>query len=402
MGNAVIVFLCAFFLTPEQVGQYSWMVIVLGLCQATFDAAVRQVAVSAVATRSGRAFLRRYQVAYSLIGSAFSAIVIGVLCYTTSSGRPLLLAPAVVAPVFTARGAKYVADLQLRHQWRRLATIQTVSVFGSLLICLPLLVILRNNFAPALQLTLVEFLAFAQARRFSLRQAGTAPAIDVGVHQFHNRDFYAASAYALLGWGQGQADRIVVGFRAGSSALGQYNLSVALGRNASDAIGSAAANVLRPQLMSESDPMKRRALAESLISRAVAVTAAQVVAVFVVARWILPNVLSEAWHSALHAAPLFAAVALPSVVAWSTTVVMIRNSTMQRGLPVRIVGLLLAVPVGLAAVRSLELAAVVMMIREVVLMWILIAVAGGDAPRRSAVFCTVGSLLLFIVLWRWS
>ncbi|WP_184349375.1 oligosaccharide flippase family protein, partial [Xanthomonas vasicola] len=115
------------------------------------------------------------------------------------------------------------------------------------------------------------------------------------------REFRHSSGFFILGWLQGQADRILLGAIAGTAALGSYNLAMAVARNPGDAGSSSTANVLRVRLDKADGVDDVRGAANALLVRAALLSAALVVALNVGTEFILRPFLGAAWTKPLDA-----------------------------------------------------------------------------------------------------
>lgn len=398
-------FLVALFMPPSVLGAYTWVVLGLTLLQSAFDVAVRQVAVSALGSRAGDRFLTRYQWTFGTVGVLFTSAIICALLLTQPPeihDAILMLVPITFAPVAMAAGTKAVARLQRAGRWKTLASAQTVAVLASLAISLPLLVLTRSILGSAIQLMAVE-VVFALAAFWSGRSLTTGS--PWGARPPNSSEirtqFRDASTYSTLGWGQGQSDRVLVGFFAGIAKLGQYNLAWSVSRSLGDAVVNATVNVVRPKIL-EAGPSESNVAAEKLLMRASFLIFGTIVLTILGTHLVLRPILGDRWSDALTAVPIMALCTIPQVFAYSATVYLTRSGRLRIGVAPKILGVIMALPIALLAISSLSLAAWLSVLREVLVMiWLVLAV-GPAFPRRPLVCGGLGLVLLSAGIALWS
>lgn len=396
-ATALLMFLVALFMPPSILGAYTWVVLGLTLLQSSFDVAVRQVAVSALGSRAGKRFLTRYQWTFGIVGFLFTSAIICALLLTQppeSHAATLMLFPITFAPIAMAAGTKAVARLQRAGRWKALASAQTVAVVVSLAVSLPLLILTRSILGSAIQLVAVEVI-FALAAFWSGRSLGTNS--PWGTRPPNSAEirtqFRDASTYSTLGWGQGQSDRVLVGFFAGIAKLGQYNLAWSVSRSLGDAVVNATVNVVRPKIL-EADPAERNVAAEKLLIRASLLIFSTIILTILGTHLVLRPILGEQWSDALTAVPIMALCTIPQVFAYSATVYLTQAGRLRMGIAPKILGVIMALPIALLAIGSLSLAAWLSVLREVLVMTWLILAVGKIFPRRPLVVGALGLLTL--------
>ncbi|WP_176786944.1 oligosaccharide flippase family protein [Microbacterium sp. cf332] len=354
--------------SPSVVGSYAWMVIALTGVQAVFDAAVRQVAVGAIRDHAGIRFLRRYSVVFATSGPVL--LLLALLAVSASATNPhhvfWPLAPIVLTPTCIAVATTALARMQADGRWRAIALIQTVAVTTSLAITLPLVITTQSALGPALQALIVEALN-ASMLIIVARRVIVSPA-EVGEGVSPRREFFAAAWYSGLGWAQSQADRMLVGALGGQRVLGLYSFSWSLSRNVGDALSYASVNVLRPQLLrgDEIDDERAHQVFHTSLKKVCLLLAAVTVATFLGATWILPLILDERWEPVFTAVPVMSLSSFALVTAWSLTPMLVRAGRLRTALVAKVIGVLLAIPVGIVAAFDLTAAAWVALAREII------------------------------------
>lgn len=368
--------LAAIFVSPEVLGLYTWAILGLTLLQSIFDVAVRQVAVGALGSRSGLGFLRRYARVYAVAGPLVMGAIIFALLATHSPrlhASIWVLAPLLLAPLAMAVSTKSIAVLQAVGRWKTLASLQSLAVIGSLALSLPILLITRSIIGCVLQVTVVEVILAGlvtwkagseKVRLAALKSTRTPDQADTLSR------FKAASIYSALGWGQGQSDRVLIGILAGTARLGQYNLAWSVSRSLGDAVTNATINVIRPKIL-EGDG-RSSPVVERLLARATMLVAGTVTLTILGTEFILKPILGADWTNALEAVPIMALCTFPQVFAFSATIFLTKMGKLKWGIPAKILGLVLAGPIALAAIESLTFAAWLAVFREIVVMaWLL-------------------------------
>ena len=403
LPSALLMVLLAVYLDPLSVGLYAWMILALTFTQAAIDVPLRQVSIEAISTVQGGRFIAATARAGAIWASLLLVVVLLAVSFLNPTGPlpvALELAPLVLVPLATLSGIGAVARLQAAARWGVLARSQAIAAFGGFLVTLPFLVWTESLVAAAAQPLLAEGLNMVLCRRAargpSRRVADGQPEVDSHLRS----EWRGARAYSLLGWAQGQADRLFVGAFAGASLLGGLSYASALGRTGGEAAINAGVNVLRTRVSREQADHDVRAATDSAALRMIAITTLGAGAVWALSAWALPAVVSAAWTPALAAAPLVALSVVASAVTWHMTVVLVLRRRTKRALPARATGIALGALVAVAAVQSLTLAAVVIVVRELLVMLWLACVLGKLAPWRSAaaaaLVCAVG---VGMVVW---
>lgn len=405
-ASALIMLVLAARLAPSVVGVYAWMVLALTLVQTVGDTAARQTAVVHDGTVAGARFIGRFRVWSATVGGAVLAAVVVTLAVTQAGEdrwQAIALAPFALVPTASAAGLDALVRMQRSGRWKDIAANQAWSSTASLLCSVPTLLVTGSLLASALQALLAEA-GFAVLNR--RRAARPAPPVDTGGRAaepaggvFH--DYLHTALFALLGWGQGQTDRLSIGALAGGERLGQYAFAMSLSRSIGDAVALASINVLRPVLAeaavggrgSEIVP-----LAEASLRRSLALAVAAAVATSVGAQLVVAPFLASDWDPALALVPVLALAVAPAVVAWSVTAILQVERRMRWASPVKAVGVLLSLPIGVVALHDLQLAAWLVNVRELIVMALLLLAARHRAPWRGALLA-LGVVVIGAAVW---
>lgn len=404
LPSAMLMVLLAAYVDPFAVGLYAWMILALTFSQSALDVPLRQISIEAVASADGVAFVRRIGRTGSVFAS-FGLLCVLVIIVLVRPGEALVrgieLLPLLFVPFATLSGLGFVARLQAAGGWAVLARSQAVAALAALLVTLPLLIATGSLAAAATQPLLAEGINTLLCRR----QAKGLPIAHGHASQDELRrlrnEWRGAQAYSLLGWAQGQSDRVFVGAFAGATLLGSLSYAAALGRTGGDAATNAGVNVLRAQLRRDMSAGQVRSITESLTAKLVAVAVCGVIGVWVAATWILPLIVSPGWASALKAAPVIALSTVATAVAWHATAIVVLRGRTRQALPARVFGIALGLLVAIAAVHSLLFAALMIVAREVAIMLWLGALLRQDAPWRTiagaTAICVAGGILSLVL-----
>lgn len=397
-ASAVIMLGLAAFLTPEIVGIYALGILVMTLYQAASDTAIRQIAVSAVATVDGRTFLRRYVSVSSVAGFIFVAgglVVVYALTPADVRGQVYYLTPLIAVPALMAARVSAVAQIQIAARWRSLATFQLVATAASFAVSVPVLLLTRSLLASALQIVVTE-LSFTVLTIVASRSIPPAGSSDDERDLPLGREYLHLATYSVLGWFQSQTDRVLMGPVAGSTTLGLFSVATSVARSGGDAVSTSTANVLRPELLANRQygPKEIGQRADHVLGKAVWVSAAATVLTLIGIELVLRPILSSQWDDALDAARIISLTIIPTLFSWSMTVVLIAAARTKWAAPIKSLGIPMAIPIAFVAGHSLLWAGVLVVLREVVLLALLVASSGGSYPRRSLTAGTTAWLAL--------
>ncbi|MBO9042223.1 oligosaccharide flippase family protein [Curtobacterium flaccumfaciens] len=397
LASALLMVLLAQYVTPVVIGLYAWPMLVLTFYYSALDGAIRQVVVPSLANRDSYQFLLRYRRWASVGGVVAMLVTIGLLWIIFPEDlhtQIFALLPLVAVPIANSYSIIPLGFLQRGDEWRRLANLQLLVSGLSLVVSVPMLFLTRSLAAASLQVLLAELLFAVLAHRAAARLGLPAHVEALGAGTTLTREFRHSSGFFILGWLQGQADRILLGAIAGTAALGSYNLAMAVARNPGDAVSSSTANVLRVRLDKADGVDDVRGAANALLVRAALLSAALVVVLNVGTEFILRPFLGAAWTKPLDAVYPASLSILVTTITWSLAPVLMARGRLAWGTPIKAVGVVLAIPIAVAAAHSVESAAWVYLGRELVLLVLLAFGCGRATPYRA-----VGlSLLLTVAL----
>ncbi|MGN5236413.1 lipopolysaccharide biosynthesis protein [Rhodococcus sp. SJ-3] len=402
-ASALVMLGMTFFITPSAVGVYAIGILILTLFQAATDSAIRQVAVPALNTPSGRRFLDRYKLITPIIGVvaitlALASVYLALKPQDRQSLVPLLLF-AFIPPV-TAFRVTAIARLQKAGKWKALANYQLIAAISSFAVSVPVLLIAQSLLAPTLQLLITELLFTIQSRRKSNAISG-GPDGNQETSTKIAHEFAHLSLYSVIAWTQSQADRVLLTPIAGTDKLGEYTVATSIARSAGDAISTSTANVLRPKLFDSTvrSPERVSQTAEDVLKRATPVAFGATIATIAGVQLLLRPLLDATWDNSLDAAVILSLATGPTLFAWCMTVILIAAERVKWAAPVKMIGALCSVPIAIAAVDSIQFAAGLAVMREVIVMLILVSVAGKYAPLKSlALACALYAALSFLII----
>jgi len=398
-AGAALLLLLAAFSFPDQVGVYGWAVLGITLYQSCTDVAARQIAVIAVRSQEGRRFLRKFASRSGAYGSAAMTVVLAALVNFVPPELKLSaisLAPLIAVPVITSMGIAAVARLQVAQRWQYLARGQVIGGLAALAITAPILVFTHSIGAAALQPLLAEGFVTAWAR-FGARSVPLEMNGDVRAFR---RGIGFLSADGVLGWSQAQLDRVLIGALGGLTQLGAYSMAMSIARAAGDAAAAAVGNVLRSRLASAAQASVRSV--EGFLFVTLGLGAVLFAIVAGVGGLLLPGILGPQWSTAVAAIPILAASVFPALMTWSSTAIAVTLDRTARLLPGRAVGIVGAIPVALAAMESLQTAAFVVVMRDLVVMFAFGLGLGRSAPWRAMAAAFLAVLLAMTVIQLFS
>jgi hypothetical protein len=126
-----------------------------------------------------------------------------------------------------------------------------------------------------------------------------------------------------------------------------------------------------------------RGAANALLVRAALLSAALVVVLNVGTEFILRPFLGAAWTKPLDAVYPASLSILVTTITWSLAPVLMARGRLAWGTPIKAVGVVLAIPIAVAAAHSVESAAWVYLGRELVLLVLLAFGCGRATPYRA-------------------
>lgn len=386
-GTALVMLLLAVVVTPAEVGVYTLSMMLVMLVQTMTDGSVRGIAISAVPTRKGRRFLRRYQWWTSIAGTAVVGFGLWIIWLSLDPQLAPSVAgalPLLLMPVATALRVRATADLQIEGYWRSLARSQAVSTVISLVISIPILFATETIIASSVQAVLTELIftlfVLRSNRRVVLHL--TEDQVREGLRRRPGPEMLHISGYQLLGWVQSQADRFLVGAFVGPAGLGQWSFAQNIARAAGDSLAASTTNVLRPALFSGSEQTSRAA-GRQVMDRALIMIVVVELFVVAVAMTVLPRLLDEAWDPAIAAVPMVALSCVVTTLTWSLSIYLLKADRIFFASPIKVVGILMALPIALVAVHDFRLAAWMLVLRESLEAALLLVVTRKVVPWSS-------------------
>ncbi|SUE15386.1 Polysaccharide biosynthesis protein [Rhodococcus gordoniae] len=392
IASALVMLGMTFFISPSTVGIYALAILVVTFFQSATDAAIRQIAVPALRTEIGRDFLARYSKRTPIVGALFTALPLAAIYITLPADTKAEFIPVfifVLIPTVTARRVTTIAYHQKCGNWKALAKFQLIAALLSFLVSVPVLLITHSLLAPALQLFITE-LGFTILSRRALAECDVkedSQGESEIVQETHNphREFVHLSLYSMVAWIQTQADRVIMGPLAGAARLGEYTVATSIARSAGDAISTSTANVLRPRLFNrgDSEAATVRSGADAILLKSTPIAAAATATTIAGIELVLRPLLDNEWDSSLDAAIILSLTTGPTLFAWCMTVILIAAKRIRWAAPIKMIGALCALPIAFAAVQSIQYAATLAVVREVLVLGLLTLVARRYTPWIS-------------------
>lgn len=388
-GTAFVMLLLATVVPPAEVGIYALSMMLVMLVQTMTDGSIRGIAVSVVPTPQGQRFIAQYQWWASLLGTVvITGGLIGIWVFVADELKPVVwgAVPLIVMPVATAVRVRSVADLQLHDSWQRLARHQALATFLSLAVSIPILYATKNIVASSVQAVLTEALftwvVIRAARKINL--SFSEEQINEAMRRHPKKELFHISGYQMLGWFQSQADRFLVTFFAGPSALGQWSFAQNIARAAGDSLAGSTTNVIRPAIFS-GDPVKERQRGQRILDRALAMTVIIEGLVVAISLLVLPQILSDQWAPAIQVVPLMALSCIVTTLNWPLSAYLLKANRISMASPVKLIGVILAIPIAWAAVHDFRLAAWLLVIRELVECFLLLVLTRHVVPWPAVI-----------------
>ena len=395
---AVTIITAAAVTDPHAVGLYSWAVLALTFYQSLTDQPIRHIAVAHVATSDGEHFLRRYALLAGSSGVVFMTAAAWVIA-SFSEGRSaptrfLDLAPLILVPPAQSMAVRATARLQRSGLWGEVSLWRTIGSLAGVAIGVPAVLISRSVVGASTAVVTSEVLyavlvcASSRGRRRTVGTSAVPGDIFVGTWATYGH----MVVYSVLGWLQGQSERVLLGAWAGTSALGSYSLGSSIGRSAGDALAASQANVLRVELSrsdSGADHEIQKTLARNLRA-GVLLAGASAVAAIGLSTSVLSPFLGPDWHAALRMVPILALTAIPMAVAASSAPVHVQRGNARIAFLAPAICLVFAPLVAVAAMSSLTMAAWTVLLRECALATIQSLLMGRATPWREVIFAAAG------------
>lgn len=359
-ASAIVALVVATVVRPQDAGVYALGVLALTFIQAVGDSTIRQIGVATWRYSTGSRFMDRSTAVVAIGGGAVMAAFIAILAAVgvCSAWQALQLSPLVAVSVVSGLALRRVTLAQYHGQWTRIARSQLIGSAASLIVTLPLVGVL--GIAAGSAQSLVAELVFL----LLLPKAGDRPVPDRD-HGAVTRDFFLPTAASnVLGFLQGQAERVVMAALAGTRVLGLFTLAVSVSRIVVEALLLGLLNVLRSRLARADSEVEKSAIVSQFIIRGAWLAIGIQVLVVGIARWVLPLILQPDWQPALDIVPILTTSAVPIAGMWCISAYLIDGGRARHLLLWQFIGIALGVVTGLAATVALPLAALASLVRD--------------------------------------
>ncbi len=288
------------------------------------------------------------------------------------------LAPLCLTPIFTAIATVPAARLQLAQRWSVITTGRTAAALAGTSAGVAVALMTSSIVGATLALLLSEAIFAAHTY---LGARAVPPVSNPEMATGAVRAFLPMVCYSILGWGQGQMDRVLVGAFSGTASLGNLTVASSVARSAGDAVAASQANVLRVDLnhTQGADSAVREIVARSLRS-SYWLCAATIIATIGATYFIVRPLLGASWELALAIVPILVLTTIPSAISWSAAPVHVHRGTAKRAMIAPSVGIVFAPVVAYLSTSGLELAAWAILAREMVLAITQVTLMGRAAP----------------------
>jgi O-antigen/teichoic acid export membrane protein len=351
-----------FFVTPSEMGFYAAVYLVFTLAQSSGDSAVRQSAAPLWYTTGGRATLRRATwVSGSITTCATALFAVGALLLTDVSTTDAVMALALAsAGAFSAAALPRVTFQEAIGAWRTLARRQAVASGVSIVVGVALVPSLGvgGGFAQTIVAEGMFLLLIPppQPDRIAVSGDGHREA----------RQIFSLAGTNVLGWIQGQAERVTIGLFGGPAALGRYTVAYQMARTVADPAATGLSAWLRNWL---ARPDVDVGVAfRSGIRRALLFGTALQGAVMVVVILPLSLVLPATWGVSLHMA-IVLSVSLPIVLAhWCMSALLIIQGRAHEMLRWQLLGVALTIGCGFLVTVSVWVGVSALVARDVAML----------------------------------
>lgn len=414
--GALSTVVAALVTNPHAIGMLSWATLSLTFYQALTDQPIRHLGVPAIRTKAGRRFLARYAFLSSAVGAVSMSLAVLFIAHAfglnDTRSDVLSLLPLVIVPVARGAAVTPTALAQLEGLWARISLHRTLGALIGAAIGLPIVLQTKSVVGACIAIAASEvfYTLFLRATvaLYRINQTRDAETFDeIEVSRRESETFLSSychmALYSFIGWLQSLSERALVGFWAGTAALGTYSLGTAVGRSSGDAIAASQPTLLRTDLSKvqpNSNETVRAVLGRSLrVGIALALVNAALVTALAI--YVLPRLLSPNWATALQMAPILALTAVPLIVAASSAPVHVHKGTSKVTYLAPAICLIFAPLTALTAVNTLVGAAWIVLIRECILAMLQAILMGRSAPWReigvSFISVAIGAVTVVIL-----
>jgi O-antigen/teichoic acid export membrane protein len=377
-AGAVVGLVMVFFVSPKEMGLYAAAFLVFTFAKALGDSAIRQSAPPYWFARRGRDILHTVSAVGAVISFVAVAGFAGIV-WVTGAGSPLdalLILTLSLAGVFSCAALPRVTYAEAQGRWSFLARQQFVASVASIVVGVALVPVLGigGGFAQTIVSEGVFYLRLP-------RPGPELATIEETSRRTAFRQLGHVSVTNMLGWVQGQAERIAIAIFAGPILLGYYSVAFQLARSLSDPAATGLMSWLRNSLSrpgtdqrSVYDASIRRGAALGLILQAVALCCL-----------ILPAsvVMPDTWHVSVRIAVVMSASLPILMVQWSMSAMLIAQHRTKELFPWQLWGVAATTVCGILMATSLWVGVVALVVRDMLMTIIRGWLTRADLTKRS-------------------
>ena len=384
VASAVILLAFATFTNPDAVGIYSWVALSYTLYLAIVENVLRNQAIMGIGNARDMEYVRRLSRRASWAGSLFLVLTLGILWLVYRSAMAqeiLLLTPFVAVPFISRTGITAVATMQYAQRWRELARFQLWAALGGLAGSFTTVMVTHSALGMSVHVVITESVFAALA----LRSARTVAVPTDLPTRNPQSETPSLSLLGGLGWSQGQLERVVIGGLAGISTLGLYSTASTMGRSPGEALATATANYLRASVSGLPEEKSHAAVVRrvGLISVAAASSAAFMAVILV--DFIFDPLLGPSWAATLHAVPLLAVATIPYAASLGLQTMSVYYQNPRASIVPAVLALACAFPIGWLALTSLTAAAMMVIVKELMVLIVCALMARIPGSRETVV-----------------
>lgn len=347
-AGAVVGVVMVFFVDPREMGLYAGAYLVYTFAGSLGDSAIRQSAPPYWFARRGREILH----AVSAAGAVLSFVAVSIFALVVwvaggASGRDALIVACLgLAGVFSCSALPRVTYAEAQGRWPFLARQQLIASISSIVVGVALVPLIGIGGGIA-QTIVSEGVYFLRLPRPGPElDAGEPTTLANAVRQLSH-----VSLTNVLGWVQGQSERIAIAIFAGPVLLGYYSVAFQLARSLSDPAATGLMSWLRNGLSRPGSD--QRAVYDSSIKRGAAIgLGLQVVALGCL---VLPAsvVMPESWHTSVRIALIMSASLPALMVQWSMSAMLISQRRTKELFPWQLAGVVATLGCGVWIAASL-------------------------------------------------
>jgi len=165
----------------------------------------------------------------------------------------------------------------------------------------------------------------------------------------------------------------------------------------------ATANVARSAVVGEASLHDARAILDKLLVRALAAAAVLVTLLILAVQLILPLLLNtDLWGQSIAAAGPILLSMIVTVYAWSVSPVLVQFGYGKALTYIKLVGLAFAPAVAIGAMWNLQIAAWLVLSREIAMMLASVAICPKAAPKKSLILTICLTIFGSVLLEAWA